>query len=244
MFDNPKWTWATALTLRILRRPGNLAIVTNDELADQIKRSGGEAIVLHDLIEVYKDRSSEQLDDADLDRQLSNHSFVLVPLTYAYDEPLNELFEAARLTPEVKWAYTGKAPKEVREQAPDNIHFSGFVSKQDYMRLLSRALAVVAPTTSESTMQRAGYEALSASKPLMTTATRVLIDYFGDAAIAAPVTGVGFAQGIRTLLANQGDFTSRMTNLREAKLSDQETALQRLRSWCSSIDLTISERAH
>ncbi|NUL46091.1 glycosyltransferase [Cellulosimicrobium funkei] len=231
VFDNPKWTWATSITLRLLRKPGNLAIVTNAELAKQIEGSGGEALVLHDLIETYDDRGAEPLDDEDLETQIMDVRFVLVPVTYAYDEPLDELVDAAIMTPEVTWLYTGRAPSWIREKAPSNIKFSGFVGIDDYLRLLSRAAAVVAPTTSESTMQRAGYEALSAGKPLMTTATRVLMEYFGEAAVASSITAEGFASGIRELLNNSADYELRMSDLRRKRIDDQELALERLKHW-------------
>lgn len=231
VFDNPKWTWATSLTLRLLRKPGNLAIVTNAELAKQIEDSGGEALILHDLIEIYDDRGTERLDDKDLDTQITGVRFVLVPVTYAYDEPLNELLAAAKMTPEVTWLYTGRAPSWIREEAPSNMKFSGFVGTDDYLRLLSRAAAVVAPTTSESTMQRAGYEALSAGKPLMTTATRVLVEYFGDAVVASSISAEGFASGIRKLLKNPADYGLRMSKLRRMRLEEQESALDRLKQW-------------
>lgn len=236
-FDDPKWRWATSLTLRILRGK-NLAIVTNHELASVAARHGSRPLVLHDLIEKYPDRSSALL-PTHL-QGLEQNKFVLVPVTYAYDEPLMALRNAAQETPDIIWVFTGRAPEEFRLNAPENIIFSGFVSREDYLTLLSKSGVVVAATTSENTMQRAGYEALCAGRPLITTSTKVLRDYFGDASLRADATRQGFSEAVVRTLADHDHFADKMLSLRQNKIDEQIIAINTLREWISQepVDIT------
>jgi hypothetical protein len=231
VFDHPKWTWATGLTLRLLRGK-NLAIVTNDALAGVAAKYGARSLVMHDLIEEYPDHSNEAFDDEDL-RNLVGQRFALVPVAYSYDEPLEALQEATRMTPDITWVFTGKAPEEYRAAAPKNVVFSGFASRDDYLRLLSHCGVVIAATTSENTMQRAGYEALCASKPLVTTNMRVLEEYFGDSSIRTEPTAVGFAEAVRDTLQEYPRFQQSMEARRAIKLEEQTIALSSLREWLS-----------
>lgn len=229
VFDDPKWTWATGLTLRLLRKRG-LAIVTNEALATRVRARGGTAVVLHDLIEEYPDRSSEPFDDAGL-HGLDARGFVLVPVTYSYDEPLRELRDAAASTPQLTWVFTGRAPEDFRAACPANVVFTGFVAHDDYLRLLARAAAVIAPTTSENTMQQAGYEALCAARPLVTSRTRVLVEYFGDHAAQVAPVAAEFADAVRDAVADPERHGSAMRDLRAAKIAEQDASLRTVREW-------------
>ena len=229
VFDDPKWTWATRLTLRLLRRR-RLAIVTNQELAEIVTARGGAALVMHDLIEEYEDTSMQAFDDSRLEF-LRGKRFVLVPVAYSYDEPLQALRDAAVLAGDVTWVFTGRAPEEFMSAAPSNMFFTGFASRDDFMRLLSSANVVIAATTSENTMQRAGYEALCMARPLLTTDTRVLREYFGTAALQVRPDGVAFSEAVGTILEENELYAGRMVRLRAEKLSEQRVILGQLRDW-------------
>jgi glycosyltransferase involved in cell wall biosynthesis len=230
VFDEPGNRLAMRHTMRLLRRHG-LAIVTNEALARIAASEGCRALVLHDLIEVC-DRDMTRPGNPVLSG-LAEGSYVLVPLAYAYDEPIDELIAAAKVTPDLRWVFTGRPPRKVGSTAPANVSFPGYVSNEDFLRALSQAGVVVAMTKNENTMQRAAYEALCYGRPLVTADTDVLSDYYGGAAEIVAPRGNDIAAGVRRALADD-DASERMAELRTRRIAEQERALGLLREWLVS----------
>lgn len=232
VFSDPKWKWALPLTMRILRKRG-VGVVTNSDLANVFSSGGAAAIILHDqLTDDYVDDGHAF--ESEILRALGNPDWILVPLAYAYDEPLGELIEAARRTPGLCWVLTGNAPRAFRESAPANVVFPGYISDADYRRAVVRAAAIAALTTKENTMQRAGYEAMSASQALVTTPMVVLKDFFGQAALFTEPSAEGIAAAALQVVAEQGEWRGRMSAQRQIRLAEQSASIGGLRKWVKS----------
>lgn len=230
VFTEPSSRIAMRHTLRLLGRHG-LAIVTNDGLRSIADEHHCPALVLHDRIEVTEPDSSPP-DNPTL-ADLADEKFVLVPLAYAHDEPVDEILGSARATPDLRWVLTGRPPRAVVAKAPPNVVFSGFVSDADFLRAMSRAGVVVAMTQHEYTMQRAAYEALSLGRPLVTADTAVLSEYYSGAAELVGPRADYIAHGVRRALADD-TASERMKALRGRRIEEQEHALNALRHWVSA----------
>lgn len=235
-FHDPKWKWSTKLVARLLGG-SNLAIVTNDSLAGKVRKQGAEALVLHDLIETYADVESLGAFDDPALTPLVDGKYVLVPITYSYDEPLDELAAATHLAPDVSWVFTGRPPSTFVDACNRaNTVFPGFVSREEYLKLLGHANVLLAPTTEEETMQRAGYEAMCAGKALVTSDTAVLKDFFGEAALTVPPQADRYASAVREAAHLQAEFEKRITELRTDRVYEQSKALARLSEWIHGDD--------
>jgi hypothetical protein len=226
-FTNPKWSWATKGALRTFARRG-FAIVTGESLKARALADGCPAVVVHDEIRAVMPEHSD-FDDQRLG-QVAGNTFVLVPLAYANDEPLEAILEAAALRPSVQFVLTGRPPSSFSERAPSNVFFSGYASNSDYSRLVSHASAIAALTTRPETMQRAGYEALSAGKALLTSDMPILRDYFTAGTVFVAPDGPRLAAGVDAVVEGRARFESDMLELRSLKLAEQELAHQTLRS--------------
>lgn len=224
VFNDRKWSWALQPTLAILKRRG-IAIVTNEALAEVCRRRGVETVVLHDILEDF----TGPLPTAP--RGLRQASYVLFPVAYAADEPLDAVLEAASLLPEQVFVLTGNAPQNLRSTAPENVVFTGFVSNAEFEALLRCAGAIAALTTRENTMQRAGYEALSASLPLIVSPTAVLREYFGDAAAYAKPTAGSIREAVTEVMESRGAWISKMDSLKTLRQREQHSALEALEAW-------------
>lgn len=229
VFRDPKWKWALPLTLSVLKRRG-IGIVTNSDLAEILDRKGVASVVLHDqitddYIDDYQRFDSPELSDLD------ERDWILVPLAYAYDEPLSEILQAATFTPEIAWVLTGKAPQTYIDSAPSNVIFPGYISEEDYRRAVARSSAIAALTTDENTMQRAGYEAMSAGQALLTTPMKVLKEFFGAAPVYSSPTGVDLAAGARKVIRDAPLARKRMEIQRELRHREQSASLSYLREW-------------
>jgi glycosyltransferase involved in cell wall biosynthesis len=213
-FLDPRWRRFLAPTLRLLR--GHAAIVTNANLASVCRRAGVQSFVLHDPLEPAEAPAVPAPDDP----------YVLIVLSYASDEPVSEILEAASRRADRRFVCTGAAPEPIRRSAPRNVAFSGFVSRDEFVRLLRGSRAVVALTTQPDTMQRAAYEALEHGVPVVTSDTQVLRDYFGDAAVYARATATSIDAAIEEVLQRNPELRASMLALQSRRLSDQERTLQ------------------
>ncbi len=166
-------------SLRILGRFAAVTIVTNAQLADPLTAGGVHAVILHDPVpEVESDEQSPPAEGP---------FTVVAPLSWAADEPVDMIIAAAARCPEISFVATGRPPAGVAERAdlPGNLRLVGFLSDEAFESLMRDAGVVLALTTRDATMQRAGYEALAFGRPVIASDTQVLREFFGDAALYA-----------------------------------------------------------
>ncbi|MCD2170215.1 glycosyltransferase [Microbacterium sp. JC 701] len=215
-FYDPKWKWAATAGLRAMK--SHHAIVTNEHLAQKCLVAGVSSTVLHDVINV----SGEPV-------PTSRGTHILVPLSYANDEPVDELLKAASRYPELSFVLTGRPPAEVQSKAPANVHFPGFVSSSEYDALLRDSLAVMALTTRPHTMQRAGYEAMNFGVPLITSNFPELFEFFESSAIYASPDADSLSDAIGRAQAESEHLRDSMVKVRRRRQTEQSLALDNLR---------------
>lgn len=231
VFVDRRWQWATNLTLALLRGQRSGAIVTNRPLAIRAERASVRVLVAHDPIIESKPKEEYSAFLGDDIRKLSNREFLLVPLAYANDEPVLEIIEAARTMPDTHWVFTGRAPASILSTAPSNIQFTGYVSLEEYSWLVESSTVMVALTTRDLTMQRVGYEAMSAGRALVTSARPALMEFFEQAAVYSGTTVKEIAKAVREALDTHEHLESVMKSRREYQIENQERAISDLRAW-------------
>lgn len=99
------------------------------------------------------------------------------------DEPLDEFFGAAELLQGFDFRVTGRAPKEVQENHPENVALTGYLTEAEYLALLVEADLLVALTTEEDTLLYGAQEAISLHKPLVISDTSTLRNYFPEGTV-------------------------------------------------------------
>jgi glycosyltransferase involved in cell wall biosynthesis len=224
-FADPKWRWATSWSLRLLRR--HVVIVTNRSLADRCRRAGVRDVhTLHDPLDVDL-RTGTSPSEMHVQRPC-----VVAPLSYASDEPVAELLEAARQRPEVFWYLTGRPPRRLELDTPPNVLMTGFLRRSDYVALLDRSV-VVALVTRDETMQRSGYEAMMLHRPLVVSDWPLLQDFFGDAAVYTSADAESIAGGVQLALERQRALQVAMARQHRRRLDEQQASLERLRRYAS-----------
>lgn len=232
-FHDPKWRWAKPVSLRLLKSAGLL--VTNEALARLCSPNDRGAVVLHDILTLPQ--------TAELTVCVSRKPSLLFPLSYANDEPVDELMEAARRLPEIEFVFTGSAPGTVRESAPENVRFTGFIDEISYWREVSAAWGMGALTTRGDTMQRAGYEALLCNKPILTSDHEVLEEFFESAAVYVAPDAKAIADGITQLISDRARLMQEGTRILKIRRAEQAVALESTRRLIREI-LSQSIRNH
>jgi glycosyltransferase involved in cell wall biosynthesis len=144
-------------------------------------------------------------------------ALVTVVNSFSYDEPLAEVLQAARTLPEVTFVITGdvrRCPPEIRDEAPPNARFTGFVPKKEYVDTVFSSDAVVVLTTENHTMQRGAYEAMSMGVPIVTSDWPILRETFSRGTIYTDNTSDSIAAAVRTVLAERPRYRAEIADLK------------------------------
>ena len=158
-----------------------------------VREWGGKSFIISDVPIDFELHSS---------RISTKSKSIAVVASFMFDEPIEEIFESARINPSVNYYVTGnykKAPKKTIEHTPENVYLQGFMKRSDYIYLLLSTDAVMALTTRDFTMQRGAYEALSLERPIITSDWDILKESFGAAAVYTDNTAQSIKECVRKL---------------------------------------------
>jgi hypothetical protein len=177
-FTHAYWP-VTSLTRHVLRA-ADVTIVTNAALADQVRHIGGNPHVLPDRLPTppFAPTSPPRLDGP---------LRVMVVATYAADEPIAEIIEAARtLGDQYQLSITGretKLPAEQRARLPANVRQTGFLSEEAYWELMRDSHIVLDLTLKPNCLVCGAYESLAVLRPMVLTGNPATVDLFGKVAV-------------------------------------------------------------
>ena len=177
---------------RFLQRFSDLIIVTNAPLKTIVEKNGGRAVVLPDNIPDIKNRDFKPY-------EFLHSKNLLFICTYARDEPYEEVFKAAKIIEsegrDIGIYVTGKVPSFLNVKAySDNLHLLGFVSWEDFDRLLLFCDGVIDLTTRENCLVCGAYEAVAVDKPLLISNKLALRSYFNKGACYTDNTAESIAR--------------------------------------------------
>lgn len=120
-------------------------------------------------------------DEENLNREASE-PYLVIPASFAPDEPIKEIIEALAPELDVTIYITGnwRRRPELRKYASHNIVFTGFLPRRNYISLISKAKGVISGTKREYTILWSAFEAVAYMRPLALNETAALKEVFGD----------------------------------------------------------------
>ncbi|HEY7065314.1 MAG TPA: glycosyltransferase [Chloroflexota bacterium] len=205
-----RWRWTLPLQRWLVRR-ALTTVVTNEHLADIIRGWNAPVLVAGDPPIAVPPLGP---------RQPPEEFSVVCVCTYGDDEPIGEVLAAARLLPDVRFAFTGNtkyARPEWLADPPPNVEFTGFVPMDEYYRRIHNASALVVLTTLDHTVLRGAWEALALGQPLITSDWGILRDYFSPGALFVDNSPAGIAAAIRDARADEATLRQKMAETRETR---------------------------
>lgn len=216
VWTKPRWLWAG------LARRALVTIVTNEHFAQTIRSWGARALVIRDIPTTFPEGGTYPL----------NGDFnVTVVNTFATDEPLEQVLEAARDLNDVHFYITGRVSRgdpRLLEDAPRNVTFTDFLSTEQYYALLRGGHAVMCLTTRDNTMQRGACEALSLGKPIITSQWPLLREYFHQGTIHVDNSSIGIRQGVREMFSRYEDYVTGIRALQILQQAEWKAKLEEL----------------
>jgi hypothetical protein len=120
--------------------------------------------------------------------------------TFAEDEPLQCILDAAKLMPEVTFHITGNldlGDKAMIASAPSNCIFTGYLRGDDYWNMLNRCRAVMTLTTFKNSLIMAGQDGITLHKPVLMSRQETTVEYFYKGTVFVDNTGESIVEGIR-----------------------------------------------
>lgn len=213
--------WVSIPLFGAAARASNLLVVHNEEILQQVPRellrNDKSVIVLEDPPSSFEGERPD----------VPIESAVLIPCSFHDDEPIDMLLAAARLVPEIGFRITGRIEKAQAKgylkDVPDNVQFTGFVSENEFNRLLHSSAVVAGVTTYEGIQLSVASEAVGAGKALILSSTRILRSMFSDCAIFFENNEQSFADAV----------TRAVNERRHMEMLANESLDRRVRHWQS-----------
>lgn len=175
-------------------------IVATGDLAGTVQAWGGRALVLHEPpppAPPYHPVSPAR-------------PSVLFVCTFAPDEPVAAVVEAARRLPAIEFRITGdtrRRPAGLERAAPPNVTWLGFLGVDGYWRALGEASVILSLTDREQAVLRSAHEAVYARRPLVITDWPHMKKLFPHA-IPVANDGASIARGVGRALAGHDELSA------------------------------------
>ena len=213
-FERGIWTRPAWLSRAVARR-ATATLVTNAHWADRVAGWGATAIQVPSIPTDFV--------AGDPPPMAGGHNVAVIN-TWAADEPLNALLDAAAQLSDVTFHITGRSDRipGLGRPIPANVRFTGFLDEGMYHGLLRAADAVVCLTTRDHTMQNGACEALSHGTPIVTSDWEVLRDYFSAGTAHVDNSADGIVAGVRSILADVDGNRVAVRDLRARRSAEWE----------------------
>lgn len=202
----------------------DLILIHNDSVKDQAIANGVNSehlYVLEDPPVLIEDTTAQN-------QELFYHPWILCPCSFNNDEPIQAIFDAARLAPEITFVLTGKVSraKGIHDLSniPLNIKLLGFLPTIEFDRLLYDTDIVLGLTKLDGIQLSVANEAVGFGKPMVLANTQVLHKLFYKGAIYVDaIDPHSIAQGCREALLKKSQLA----------IEVKELSLERQQRWLS-----------
>jgi glycosyltransferase involved in cell wall biosynthesis len=196
-FYGRKWRWALQL-LRLISKRAAVTLVASEEALGILQNWKVKGIFLVDGLPTLKSPTGTIGSEGE--------ARLAVISSFHDDEPVPEIFAAARLLPQVTFYLSGDsrrmAPKLLK-QKPGNVILTGFLSDSDYTGLLENVHGLVVLTKEPNVLNCGAYEALAVEKPAIISDWPGLRHCFTRGFIYVNNTPEAIAAGISKMLNEQ-----------------------------------------
>jgi glycosyltransferase involved in cell wall biosynthesis len=189
-----KWSWTLPLQ-RALARRAVVNVVDQERFSKSFESWGARALVVgNPPLPVRRHPPPNAVGDGPFEIAVVN--------TFAADEPLAPILEAARRMPDVTFSVLGdtaRARGAILAQAPPNLTFTGYLEGEAYWQCLARARAVMALTSFPHSVLGGAHDGVAVGRPLLLSDQPGLREHFPQGAVFADNTAEGLVAGIGTL---------------------------------------------
>lgn len=207
---NRKWGWSRPIQ-RFTARRARMNVVDQEQFRALFASWGAPALILENPPKEIPFGRLEPPAEADA------KTFVYVG-TFADDEPVEILLEAARRRPDVTFYLLGDptlAPRALTARALGNVRFTGYLTGDEYWQRLQRSQAIVVLTTHAASLLGGAMDGLYLGKPLILSDQPTLRERFTGGAVFISNTADGAIEGIERALRDGERLEREIRQLRD-----------------------------
>jgi glycosyltransferase involved in cell wall biosynthesis len=186
-------------------------VVSNENLARDVRSAGGDPFVLSDCLPEPPPRSAGYAATAEAPE-------VVVIATFRRDEPISAIVAAAASLRDVTFAFSGDKKRfaTLGIDLPANATLTGFLPDDDYWALLQVAHVICDLTLKPDCLVCGAYESLSLAKPMVLSNDATTKQVFGTAAILTANRPAEIAEAVREALEDSSRLQREALRLRDA----------------------------
>jgi glycosyltransferase involved in cell wall biosynthesis len=166
------------------------------------------------------------------EKTIADNFTVLAPCSFDADEPIDEIFSAAELMPDINFSVTGsyaRLNKEKVNRCPTNLTLTGFLSERDYDLLLNSVDVVLVLTTDDYPVRpRGASEAIAAEKPLIVSLNQATKSHLNKGTILIDNTTEEITQGIFKMKNQYEQYKSEIKQLKDERISQYKLEMREL----------------
>lgn len=175
--------WLKYLDMDLLNK-FDILLVHNKNMESVAVHAGFDPVKVEVLEDKPSDKPRRIISNSNLE---INTPFVLMPCSFAEDEPLKYVFEAAELIPKITIVISGNYQRTSNRHdisnLPDNVILTGFLSELKFDSLFMQANCIMGLTTKDDVQLSVANEAVGFEKPMILSDTKLLRDLFSKGAI-------------------------------------------------------------
>ena len=178
--------WSKNLSRLIMKHVSVNIVINKEQQNLLIQKYKIRPIVLEDPIPDFTDILLSAKKQAGYKMEQKAIFNVAVISSFAYDEPLQIVFDAASQLPDVYFYITGdkkNADENLLIKKPDNVIITGFLDYDTYVDLLRKVEVIMDLTTENTSMVAGAYEAVALEQPLILTNWIPLKRYFNKGTV-------------------------------------------------------------
>lgn len=220
-----KWSWSVPLQ-RALAKRAFLNITDQEKFKELFESWGAKTSILRHPPFDIPNKHLKNIDTP-------NMPSVTVVSTFAEDEPVDLVVEAAKQIPEVRFFILGDvalADKALIESAPENVVFTGYLLHEDYWNRLYSSSAVMVLTEWPYSLMLGAEEGMALSKPLILSKQPVLTEHYTKGTVFVEHTVEGMSAGIQTALNQEQLLSQEISELAEEKKEMWSNSIQEILS--------------
>lgn len=219
-FYDPRWRWALPL-LRLLARQAAVTLVASEAALGILQDWRARGLFLMDGLPSLSPPTGTV--------GYEGESRIAVIGSFAADEPVVEMFAAARLLPEVRFYFSGNPGRMTAGQLarkPENVVLTGFLSDSAYSGLLRNVHGLVVLTKDPNVLNCGAYEALAVGKPVVVSDWPQMRRRFTCGFIFVNNTPEAIASGVKKMLSEQTSLVDKIITMRSELIASRQPVFQ------------------
>lgn len=218
LYDDGPWI-KFPLAKYMLRKSAGV-LIHNQDIMNRVQHLQLPAFLVPDPIpEIAVDKSIQSIRGIDI----QNEKYIIVPCSFAGDEPIQELFDAMELSSGTHFICTWfkeRLPAAFQHHIPQNLRLTGFLDEKEFNALHANAIGSIVLTTREGTQPSGAAEAIALEVPLIISDIATTRNLYNEAGIFVNNTASSIADGIQYALQNEAAIKGKLKTLKQKLKAD------------------------